>query len=171
MFDLNKLTEKQLSYLFRETVAALRNKMPLFGALTMTGHYGRWLFANKFGYQQQTDQNREFDVVGDNHYIVSSTVGEQLSGRHDFRRKISITSHHHIFIVFDEHYVVLKALKVFFHRHAQSLLVQSINLDIRIIFNEQGEVTIPGWYENGGINFHNEFLHIDYVEDITESLI
>lgn len=168
MFDLNKLSAKELSYLFRETVSALNNKMPLLSTLTVTGHYGRWLFTSKNNYQQIDEANREYDVVGGGYnYLVSSQVTMSAIGNHRFERTVRTDNHYQIFILFNEEYDVLKAFKVFFHAHAHNLVPIQLKLTLNI--NDDGEVVIPGWYGDNE-PWTNDYFHIDTVEDITDSL-
>lgn len=167
MFDLNKLSEKDLSYLFRESVKALNNKMPIMGTLTVTGDYGRWLFTTKNNYHQITDSNREYDAAGDNNYIVKSLVVDNLVGNHRFFWKTNTNSNYYVFILFNEEYEVLKAIKMFFHVHAGTVGVVPINLIITI--NQEGEIIQPSMNNIQG--FQNDYFHIDTIEDITQSLM
>lgn len=167
MFDLNKLSEKELSYLFRESVKALKNKIPLLGTPTITGDYGRWLFANKNNYLQVTEPNREYDVVGDNNYIVKSIVVDTIVGNHRFSWRTRTNSHYYVFILFNEEYEVLKAIKMFFHVHTGNLVEVPINLIITI--NQGGEIIQPSMNNIQG--FQNDYFHIDTIEDITQSVM
>jgi len=169
MLDLNKLTEKELSQLIRESLKALKNKIPMNESFNVTGHYGRWLFAHKNNYQLSPRVNRDYDVIYQgHHYKVTSKVVKRVVGSHKIRITASTSNHYRVFILFGEDYEVLKAIKVFFHAHRQGILPVQLNMTIEI--NQQGEISIPGWYGNQDNMVMDDYLHIDYLVDITNSL-
>lgn len=166
MFDLNKLSEKQLAYLLREAGKALKNKMHLKGNPMVTSDYGRWLFTSKNNYELNTAPNASFDVGYPNNYVIKTLLTKNIIGNHVFNWSTRTDSIYYIFIILNEQYDLLKAIKMFFHAHAHSL--GEVQVSLRITINTDGQITSPQVGFDQGLN--NQYFHIDSIEDITDSL-